>query len=58
MCCTYLSPNPLNMLVLMLLLKLLARVVVVNDIGPPTSMGDSAFGGGVVGLPVEFCDIL
>lgn len=46
------------MLVLMLLLKLLARVVVVNDNGPPTSMGDSAFGGGVVGLPAEFCDIL
>ena len=43
------------MLLFILLLKFVARVV--NDIGPPTSMGDSAFGG-VVGLPVEFCDIL
>lgn len=55
----YLSPKPLKMLLFILLVKLFARVVVVNDIGPPTSIGDSAFGG-VVGLPppVEFCDIL
>lgn len=41
------------MLLLILLLKLLFARVVVNDIGPPTSIGDSAFGG-VVGLPAEF----
>lgn len=53
--------NPLKMLLLKWLLLVVVRFVareVVSDMGPPTSMGDSHFGGERGGLLEECCDIL
>lgn len=46
------------MLWLLLVVVRFVALDVVSDMGPPTSMGDSHFGGDRGGLLEECCDIL